>query len=203
MDYRLGGYECPGCGRLIVPQELMPELPAPQVLIKPPPAAPSSSDPAAPVLSPAEAPAAPPGYPFPLAAGPPFNLPPTLDGNTSGMGNSAVLPPQSNGSTMGGWLPLGLFAFFNGDLIWGVVGLVGTFLFIPGLVYWFYVSSEGRKLAWRRRRFSSLAQYAKVMDAWHMAGLLFTLIGGLIAIVATYIIAKGVEAHMQQMFPGL
>jgi hypothetical protein len=147
----------------------------------PPPAYPGA--PPAAYQPPAAAPAygQPGGYP----PGYPHYQPP--DGNTSGMGPGYPAPAEASGWTFAGCVPFGLFAFFNGSIIWGLVAVLGGFIpyigGIAGLVYLIYIGVQGRELAWRSRRFANLRQYVETMNAWNTWGLvlgLISLIGGVL-----------------------
>jgi hypothetical protein len=225
MEFRLGGYECPGCGRLILPPELMPPT-------APAPAMPASAHPADitplaadPGRKPTTA-AVPRGYPYPLSppassavrpvvppappwAGLPAGLlplpassllfPSQPGSNNSGRNELEPLPPAAMRYTMASMLPLGIFSFYCNDLWMGILGVVGTFVPVLGLIYWAYIGAEGRKRAWRLRRFGSVAEFDKVMEAWSVAGLLVTQIGGLIAIIIAWNVAQHYAAYLQSL----
>jgi hypothetical protein len=203
MAYRLGGYECPGCGRMLLPSGLEPAAveaaaaPAvPEAFIRA--AAEHAANPGAPLLPQVE----PEGSRItgPASAPVPARLPSAASQNTSGLGAQAVLPSEASGGTMASVLPLGLFSFCTGDLLWGFIGLVGTFVFIPGLVYWAYIGLEGKKRAWRCRRFASVEEFARVMRAWELASWIYLSVVGVAAIMTAYFFAKWAESWMQQNF---
>lgn len=127
------------------------------------------------------------GGPYLPPAPPPpgfgYNLPP--DGNTSGMGEGYPLPPGVSGFNAGGCVPFGLFAFINGNTLWGIISLIGLIISPAQLVYAIYIAIQGRELAWRNRRFDSLEQFQDTMQPWNIGGLV--LLGlGVIAFI-TYI----------------
>ena len=140
--------------------------------------APPAAD--APVGAP-PSPYAPPGAyaPPPYAPQAPQNVYPAnypyygvpADGNTSGMGEGYAVPPFTQGWTFAGCLPFGLFAFLNNSTLWGVLGLGGMIISALQLVYAIYVGIEGRKLAWKNRRFESVQQFEETMRAWNNWGL--------------------------------
>jgi hypothetical protein len=189
MDYRLGAWECPGCGRLALVQPLdepeappdrsddhagQPDLPPPPVridwakgevhaapeLLPPPPVSLESSGSAARLLSAGGHAVA--GHAAPLPA----------DGNTSGMGPGFPLPDEARGWTNAGVVPAGLFSFYNGSLLWGIVGALGVFFGLAGLAYFVAVGLRGKEDAWRGRRFASIDEYVAVMAAWDRAGVI-------------------------------
>lgn len=115
----------------------------------------------------------------PVAAAPPVAgygfAPPPPDGNTSGMGTAYPPPPQTQGWNFGGCVPWGLFGFFNGSTLWGVLGLVAHFTGLS-LVYAIYIGIKGKELAWQNRRFDSMMQFEDTMKAWNRWGIIVTVI---------------------------
>ena len=113
-----------------------------------------------------------PGQQYPAPAPPPsypaYGMPP--GGNTSGMGQGYPVPPEASGWTFAGFIPYGLYSFFNGDTTWGVIGLVTSFLGF-GLIYSIYVGITGKESAWRNRRFNSVQEFQSTMSAWNGWGL--------------------------------
>jgi len=103
------------------------------------------------------------------------------DGNTSGMGPGYPAPAEASGWTFAGCVPFGLFAFFNGSIIWGLVAVLGGMIpyigGVAGLVYLIYMGVQGRELAWRSRRFANLHQYIATMNAWNTWGLVLGIVG--------------------------
>ncbi|MCC7479290.1 zinc ribbon domain-containing protein [bacterium] len=132
------------------------------------------------VPPPSQVPQPPPGYN-------PYQQFMPQDGNTSGMGTGYQAPPQATGWTFAGFVPWGLFSFFNGNNTWGAIGL-GLSLFGFYIVYSIYIGIKGREMAWQERRFESVEQYEAVMKAWNSAGLAVLLIGaGLIALYMVFV----------------
>jgi hypothetical protein len=126
-----------------------------------------------------------PGYaPPPVYAGPGGEAVygPPLDGNTSGMGDGYPVPPQAKGWNFGGFVPFGLFAWMNGNTTWGIIGAIGSFVGILGLVYAIYIGASGKELAWKGKRFNSLEEYEATMRGWNIAGLILLGIGVFIGI---------------------
>ena len=200
MDFRLGGYECPGCGRMLLPASLEPDAPEPEVLAPPldafvQAAAAHAAAPEVPLLPPVLV--VPQGYPFPLAPPPRTALPAAAiapvfarDSNHSGEGGDSPLPPGAKAYTWAGLLPCGIFSFFMGDLLWGGIGLAGALLGLPALVYWAYIPGVGRERAWRMRRFKSVEEYHAVMEAWNLAGIVVTALSVLAMFVLGYYVVK-------------
>jgi hypothetical protein len=208
----------PGAGLLPPPQPAPGDVPPPAGLTPgyvPPPAAAPGSAPAgdtyqvplaAPAYPPQPAPyvVPPPGTqppPYPGYAPPPgagyaaspaygYAMPP--DGNTSGMGDTVPVPPQTQGWSFAGCIPFGLFGFLNGVMLWAGLGLAGSLLFQPlYLVYAIYMGIKGRELAWRSRRFDSLMQYEDTMRAWNNWGigcLAALILGGLLYFIFAFAI---------------
>lgn len=98
------------------------------------------------------------------------------DGNTSGMGEGYPAPPETQGWNFAGFVPYGIFGFVNGSTLWGVLGLVGQFIGILGLVYAIYIGIKGKEIAWRSRRFDSLAQFDETMRIWNIWGIVFVVL---------------------------
>jgi hypothetical protein len=95
--------------------------------------------------------------------------------NTTNQGKDAIVPSEASGWTFAGFVPFGLFAFKHGLLWWGVIGILAC---IPSLgivlwlIYWIYIGVNGKKLAWRHRRFESAQQFRDTMRAWNMWGII-------------------------------
>lgn len=159
---------------------------APSVSIPPPPPPGSSLPPPAGAPQPqGQAYQPPPGYPPPPGYG--YYMP--ADGNTSGMGEGYPVPAEASGWTFAGFVPFGLFGFVNGSTLWGVLGLVGYVIGILSIVYWIYIGVQGRELAWRNRRFDSLAQYTETMRVWNTWGLVLLAVGAILLVL--YILLIG------------
>jgi hypothetical protein len=166
MQFRLGGYECPACGRM---EGEVDEEPAAEVEpANQPSAAEEFADSG--LQDPGDAVALPP----PPSTGPDASAQHRLltadTGNTSGMGAGHPLPREAQGWTNAAFIPAGLFSFVNGNTTWGVIVAVGYLVSVVGLVYFFMVGYGGRADAWRCRRFSSVEEYVATMEAWHKAG---------------------------------
>jgi hypothetical protein len=181
------------------PGEVQPQPPLPPPSATTPPRmdvnAPSAGleQPGPPPPAGAQPPPPPPAYPGaqpapyqpPPAApqyGQPGGYPPGYapyqpqDGNTSGMGPGYPTPPEASGWTFAGCVPYGLFAFFNGSILWGILGIVLN-VFSLGLIYIIYIGIQGRDLAWRNRRFTGVPQFVETMNAWNTWGLVLGIIG--------------------------
>jgi len=145
-----------------------------------PPGPPPPYAPPPPPFAPPPQPGA--AYPYPPAgyaqAG--YGYPPP-DYNTSGMGEGYPIPPQASGCTFAGCVPFGLFGFFNGSVLWGILGLVLGWSGL-GLIYIIYIGIQGRELAWRNRRFAGIQEFVDTMRAWHTGGIV-ALCVGLLAMV--------------------
>jgi hypothetical protein len=97
------------------------------------------------------------------------------------MGEGYPIPPQASGCTFAGCVPFGLFGFFNGSVLWGILGLVLGWSGL-GLIYIIYIGIQGRELAWRNRRFAGIQEFVDTMRAWHTGGIV-ALCVGLLAMV--------------------
>lgn len=112
---------------------------------------------------PGSIPSPPPGQYQAAYGGGPSQNPYQQDGNTSGMGPGYPVPPEASNFNFGGCIPYGIFAFANGSVLWGVLGL---FVGITNI----YVAFKGNEIAWQSRRFASRQQYWETMKAWNMWG---------------------------------
>jgi hypothetical protein len=116
--------------------------------------------------------------------------------NNSGAGPQRWAPREVNGWTFAGFVGFGLFAFFNGIIIWGVIGLLCSIIPYIGcigiMVYWVYIGINGRKLAWQSRRFESLKQYKQVMAAWDTAG-------GVLFSILVFIALVGIAVFISEL----
>jgi hypothetical protein len=185
MEFRLGALECPTCGRMILPEGPAPqhETPASSAVPEPSSAVPVRIDwQRGSVVAPAELLPPPPvdasRPPRPPTAIEDYELlPPPLvrelpaDGNTSGLGPGYPLPPAARGWTNAGIIPAGLYSFYTGSVLWGIVGVLGVVFGLAGLVYFVVVGLRGKEYAWRNRRFASFEEFEAVMAAWNNAGL--------------------------------
>jgi hypothetical protein len=139
----------------------------------PPPALPVAPPPGS--YAPPPAQYQPPGYGPPPVAVPQYGTggyspyTPT-DGNTSGMGPGYNLPADTQGWSFAGFVPWGLFSFFNGNPTWGAIGLVLS-VFGFYIVYCIYIGVKGKEMAWQGRRFESIEQFNETMRAWNTWGL--------------------------------
>jgi len=213
MSFRLGAWDCPGCGRLILLQPLdepgEPEADSAALATErtaelPPPPPITIDWQRGEVVAPpqflhqrsvAATPAGPAGHSAaPSSADllglPGQSLPLPADGNTSGMGPGYPLPPQARGWTNASVIPGGLFSFYTGSSLWGAIGALGVLFGLPAVVYFVYVGLQGKAEAWRGRRFDSVEEYVAVMAAWNRAGLIIIylslglmLIGGSVLII--------------------
>ena len=93
-----------------------------------------------------------------------------MGGNSSGNGPQADIPADASGFTAAGCVPFGLFAFANGQIALGILGLISSFIPFLGLIYIVIVAMSGRKLAWQGRRFSDVHQFASTMEVWNVWG---------------------------------
>jgi hypothetical protein len=116
--------------------------------------------------------------------------------NNSGAGPQRWAPREANGWTFAGFVGFGLFSFFNGIIVWGVIGLVCSIVpyigWIGIVVYWIYIGVNGRKLAWQSRKFESLKQYKQVMAAWDT-------VGGVLFSILVFCILVGVAAAISEL----
>lgn len=91
-------------------------------------------------------------------------------GNTSGLGRGHSLPQFARGFSLGGLVPLGIFAFVFQRPLLASIGLVLFFMkWYP--IYVIYIGLVGRQMAWQSRRFKDIAHFNRVMRQWDIAGL--------------------------------
>lgn len=94
--------------------------------------------------------------------------------NSSGTGLQAWTPKEAQGWTFAGFVPLGLFALSNNITSWGLLALACSIVPYIGIVVlplcWIYIGINGKKLAWKLRKFESREQFKKTMAAWENAG---------------------------------
>ena len=151
----------------------------------PPPAYPGAQS--SPYQPPAQAPYQPPASGYQPGG---YGSYGNLDSNTSGMGPGYPAPPEASGWSFAGCIPYGLFAFINGSVLWGVLGIVLNFIGF-GIIYIIYIGIQGRELAWRNRRFANVQQYVDTMNAWNVWGIVLAVISGL-GVVLYFIFVFGV-----------
>ncbi|MCB1216341.1 zinc ribbon domain-containing protein [bacterium] len=152
------GQFCVSCGKLLAEAPQQP-MDAPEGFRAPPPGQ------APPAPPPQQAPTPPP-HQAPPQGQPSY--PPSYGGydanqNSSGMGAGYPLPPEAANMNFGGCIPYGIFAFVNGNVMWGVLSL----LFWPAAIY---VLIKGNEIAWQSRRFTSRQEYVDTMNAWNTWG---------------------------------
>jgi hypothetical protein len=153
-----------------------PAAAPPPTLLGPPPPAGYQAGPAYQQPPPGYQPQPPVGY------GPAGYRPPMpLDGNTSGMGDGYPIPPEASGWSFAGFVPWGLFCFFNGNPTWGAISIGLAFVGL-NIVSAIYVGVTGKENAWRNRRFESIQQYLDVMRAWNLAGIWVLAIAGVLVV---------------------
>ncbi|MCB1220775.1 MAG: hypothetical protein H7A35_05045 [Planctomycetales bacterium] len=90
--------------------------------------------------------------------------------NSSGMGAAAGVPADAQGFTAAGCVPFGLFAFANGQVALGIVGLIVCWIPVVSTLYALYIGQKGKELAWQGRRFNDINQFNDTMSAWNIAG---------------------------------
>jgi len=116
--------------------------------------------------------------------------PDEVAGNNSGTAISDWQVPRSvNGLTMAGFVPFGLYAFFNGMVVWGLVGLV-LYSSPFYLVYLGYITFYGRREAWRNRRFNNLSEFEATMSAWNIGGIACGVIYILVILAWTWLFSN-------------
>lgn len=106
------------------------------------------------------------------------------DGNSSGTGAAAQLPPEAGGFTAAGCVPFGLFGFFNGQIALGFIGLILCMIPFVELIYIVLVAVKGREYAWRGRHFHDLGEFNQTMEAWHIWGIGVWIVAKIVQIVS-------------------
>ncbi len=85
----------------------------------------------------------------------------SMDGNTSGMGKDAAIPPGVAGWSWGAFLLNWIWAVSNRTWI-------GLLCFIPyvGFVMSIVLGIKGREWAWRNKRWDSVEHFQRVQRKW-------------------------------------
>ncbi len=89
------------------------------------------------------------------------------DGNTSGMGRMATLPPELRGWNWGAFLL---------NIFWGIGNntWIALLMLVPFLnwVMPFFLGAQGSAWAWQNKRWESVAHFRQVQRRWAIAGLI-------------------------------
>ncbi|MFC2045709.1 ribonuclease G [Chloroflexota bacterium] len=101
------------------------------------------------------------------------NTPPadTAGQNTSGMGSTAILPPELKAWNWG--------AFFL-SWIWGIGNStwIAFLSFIPvfNFIWAFFLGAKGNKWAWQNKKWESVEHFQRVQKKWAFWGLIIFII---------------------------
>jgi hypothetical protein len=102
-----------------------------------------------------------------------YGMVPGQMGNTSGMGEQSVVPPEIQGLNWGAFLLSWIWGLGNGVMI-ALLALIIPFFNI-------YLLIKGNELAWKAKRWDSVEAFQATQRKWMMAGLI--LIGVTLALV--------------------
>jgi hypothetical protein len=107
-------------------------------------------------------------------------------------GMAAAPPASAAGWTFAGFIPFGIFAFLNGNMMMGIIGLAVNILLCPlYIAYSIYIGIAGRKLAWENRQFSSVEEFESTMKAWNMWGMILLVVGIVLSMLSGCMMACG------------
>jgi len=100
------------------------------------------------------------------------------DENTSGTGRAAVLPPGVKGWSWGAFLLNGVWAIGNRSWI-GLLSLLPMVGFLMAI----YLGVKGREMAWRNKRWESLAHFNQVQRRWSKWGWILSVLAVAITVL--------------------
>ncbi len=125
--------------------------------------------------------------------------------NTSGQGQNAVVPEEvKNKFNWGAFLLNWIWGIGNNSYITLVIFLSCIAVFIPffiglfislALCIWFGI--KGNEWAWQNKQFESIEAFHNYQKKWAIAGVIFSIIGTVIIILAT---AFGLVAIIALLF---
>ncbi len=103
----------------------------------------------------------------------------TVPGNTSGQGESAIVPEEIRGWSWGAFVLTWIWGICNGVLI-------SLLCFIPvfGIVWAFVLGTKGNEWAWRGKKWDSIEHFKSVQRPWNIAGIVIFAIS-IVALVVT------------------
>ncbi len=100
-------------------------------------------------------------------------------GNTSGQGDSTIVPTELQGLNWGAFLLGWIWSAFNGaGALWIIVGL----LFSP--IDRIFLLFKGNELAWKGKQWASVEAFKATQRKWVMAGLIILAISVVFACLA-------------------
>ena len=99
--------------------------------------------------------------------------------NTSGQGESAIVPEEVKGWSWGGFILTWIWGVCNGVLI-------SLLCFIPvfGIVWAFVLGAKGKEWAWRNKKWGSVEDFKNTQRPWDIAGIVLFAIS-MVALVIT------------------
>ena len=99
-------------------------------------------------------------------------------GNTSGQGESSVVPQEVKGWSWGAFGLTWIWGVFNGVLI-SLLCLIPGF----GIVWAFVLGAKGNEWAWRNKKWDSIEHFKNTQRPWNIAGIVLFAIS-MVALVA-------------------
>lgn len=111
----------------------------------------------------------------------PNNIIKSQDTNTSGMGESSIVPPEIKGWSWGAFLWSWIWAIGNKTYI-GLLALVPYVNFVMIII----LGINGREWAWKNKHWDSVDQFKKVQHNWVKWWLILMIIPVIIGIIAIF-----------------
>jgi hypothetical protein len=86
--------------------------------------------------------------------------------NTSGQGESAIVPEEIKGWSWGGFILTWIWGVCNGVLI-------SLLCFIPvfGIVWAFVLGAKGKEWAWRNKKWDNIEHFQNTQRPWDIVGI--------------------------------
>ncbi|HEY2344831.1 MAG TPA: cytochrome c oxidase assembly factor Coa1 family protein [Xanthomonadaceae bacterium] len=116
--------------------------------------------------------------------------------NTSGQGDTAVVPPELRGWNWGAFLLTWIWGIGNNVLL-----ALLTLVPIVGLVMWFVLGVKGNEWAWRHKRWDSVEHFRRVQRSWAKWGVIVLLATLVLTFALVSVIFFAVHALMQGSDP--
>jgi len=107
--------------------------------------------------------------------------------NTSGQGESAIVPEEVKGWSWAGFGLTWIWGVFNGVLI-SLLALIPGFAFIWAIV----LGIKGNEWSWRNKKWDSVEQFKNAQRPWSIAGIVVFAIG----VIASIAVIPGVLIPM-------
>ena len=110
-----------------------------------------------------------------------------------GLGAASQVPPEVRGFSWGGFGLTFIWAFANGVMWAGIVGVVLFFLFgIAIFPAWYglgiYLGIKGNELAWKNKRWNSVQHFRDTQHTWAVWGVVFFVFITLVYIIGAIVL---------------